>query len=101
MLMQPRPRAETPGPERPSFRCSMFRTSRRILCAQLPIASVEWCALSDSVLCNQNHAEPCFAFHHAIVSIGSLFERSCLDHRADVLQDAEGKGVLGFNRRAG
>jgi hypothetical protein len=59
------------------------------------------CTLSDSVLSNQHHAEPCFAFHHVTVSIGSLFERSCLDHRADILQDAEGKSVLGLNRRAG
>src|SRR3984893_1721398 len=57
--------------------------------------------LSDSVLCNQHHAEPCFALHHASVSIGSLFERNRLDHRADILQDAKGKGVLGINRRAG
>ncbi len=57
--------------------------------------------LSDSVLCNQHHAEPRFALHHAGVSIGSLFERKCLDHRADILKDAEGKGVLAINRRAG
>src|SRR5437016_5294216 len=44
--------------------------------------------------CDQHHAEPCFAFDHASVSISSLLERKCLDHWADVLQDAEGKGVL-------
>src|ERR1700741_3427399 len=46
--------------------------------------------------CNEHHAEPCFALHHASVSISSLFERNCLDHRADILQDAEGNGVLGI-----
>src|SRR5712691_2540032 len=35
------------------------------------------------------------------ISIGSLFERNCLDHRADILQDAEGQSVLGFNCCAG
>jgi hypothetical protein len=64
-------------------------------------SSVGRCFLRDSVLCNQHHTEPCFALHHASVSIGSVFERNCLDHRADILQDAEGKGVLGVNRRAG
>ena len=58
-------------------------------------------ALSDSVLCNEHHAKPCIALHHARISIGGLFERSCLDHRADVLQDAERKRVLLFNRSAG
>ena len=52
------------------------------------------------ILCNQHHAKPCFAVHHASVSISSLFERKCLDHRADILQDAEGKGILGIDRRA-
>src|SRR5882672_2540798 len=45
--------------------------------------------LSDSAFCNQHHAEPRFALHHASVGISSLFERKCLDHRADVLQNAE------------
>jgi Zinc-binding dehydrogenase len=44
---------------------------------QLP--SVGRCAFSGSVLCNQHHAEPCFALHHASVSIGSLFERNVAD----------------------
>jgi hypothetical protein len=57
--------------------------------------------LRDSVLCNQHHTEPRFALHHASVSIGSLFERNCLDHRTDILQDAKGKGVLAINRSAG
>jgi hypothetical protein len=57
--------------------------------------------LNGSILCNQHHAEPCLALHHASVSIGSLFERSCLDHRADILQDAECKGILTINRRTG
>src|SRR2546429_5730257 len=52
-------------------------------------------------LCNQHHAEPCFALHHASVSIGGLFERNCLDHGSDVLQDAESKCVLAVNRRPG
>jgi hypothetical protein len=50
---------------------------------------------------SEDHAEPCFALHHASVSISSLFERNCLDHRADILQNAEGKGVLAIDRRAG
>ena len=41
------------------------------------------------LLCNQPHAEPCLAFHHACVSIGSLFERNCLDHRANILQNVD------------
>ena len=42
----------------------------------------------------QHHAEPCLALHHASVSIGSLFEGNGLDHRANILQNAEGEGVL-------
>jgi hypothetical protein len=38
----------------------------------------------DSVLCNQHHAEACFAFHHAGVSLSGLFERNYLDHRANI-----------------
>jgi hypothetical protein len=34
---------------------------------------------------DQHHAEACFALHHASVSISSLFERNCLDPRADIL----------------
>src|SRR5258705_2180858 len=64
-------------------------------------ASVERCALSGSVFCNQYHTEPCFALHHPSVSIRSPFERKCLDHRTDVLQDTEGKSVLAVYRRAG
>src|SRR5215467_8727676 len=30
--------------------------------------------LSQSAFCDQHHAEPCFAFHHASVSIISLLE---------------------------
>src|SRR5215467_6607183 len=56
--------------------------------------------LSHSVFCDQHHSEPCFALHHASVSIISLLERNCLDHRADILQNAEGKRVLAINRRA-
>ena len=40
--------------------------------------------LSDAVLGNQHHAEACFALHHASVSISGLFERKCLDYRADI-----------------
>jgi hypothetical protein len=43
---------------------------------------------------DQHYAEPCFSLHHASVGISSLFERNCLDHRPNVLEDAEGKGVL-------
>src|SRR5260370_5930659 len=57
------------------------------------------CTLSDSAVRNQHHAEPCFALHHASVSIGSLFERKCLDHRTDIFQDTEGKSVLAINQR--
>src|SRR6185503_4057808 len=49
----------------------------------------------------QHHAEPCFALHHAGVTISSLFERKCLDHRTDILQDAEGQSVFVIDRRAG
>jgi hypothetical protein len=35
---------------------------------------------NDSVFCNQHRAEPCFALHHACVSINTLFERNCLDY---------------------
>src|SRR5260370_39293344 len=59
------------------------------------------CALSGSILCDQHHAKACFALHHGRVSIGSLFERSRLDHRANILQHAEGKRVLLIDRRAG
>src|SRR5439155_25910336 len=62
---------------------------------------VVYAPLSGSVLNKQHHAEPCFALHHASVSICSLFETNGLNHRADILQDAEGKGVLGIDRRSG
>jgi hypothetical protein len=55
---------------------------------------------SETILCNQHHAEPCFALHHASVTISSLFERNRLDHRADVFQNPEGKGVPGIDCRA-
>src|SRR5262245_16137542 len=51
--------------------------------------------------CKQHHAEPGFAFHHSSISISGLFERECLDHRADILRYGEGKGVLAINRSAG
>jgi hypothetical protein len=57
-------------------------------------------ALSEAGFCNQHHAEPRLALHHASVSISSLFERDGLDHRADIFQDAEGKSVLAINRGA-
>ena len=59
------------------------------------------CPLSDFILCNQHNAEPRLALHHASVGIRSLFERNCLDHRADILKDAESQGVLATNRGAG
>ena len=71
------------------------------LTAAFLLASVDWRTLSNSVLRNQHHAEPCFALHHVGVGISSLFERQCFNHRVDIVQDAEGKGVLAINRRAG
>jgi len=56
--------------------------------------------LSDSVVFDQHPAEPCLAWHHASVSITSLFERNRFDLRADILWDAEGKGARGIDRRA-
>src|SRR6266849_8501588 len=56
--------------------------------------------LRGSIPGNQDHAEPRFALHHAGVSVSGLFERKRLDHRANILEDAEGKGVLVINRRA-
>jgi len=41
-------------------------------------------ALSESISCNQHYAESSFTLHHAIVSIRGLFERHCLDFRADI-----------------
>src|SRR5437899_9509131 len=49
---------------------------------------------SGASLCNQHHAKPCLAFHHPSVSIRSLFERNCFDHRPNILEDTEGQGVL-------
>ena len=63
--------------------------------------SVDCGPLSGSVLGNQYHAETRLTFHHASVAISSLFERNCLDHRADILQDAEVEGILAIDRRAG
>src|SRR5262249_8245844 len=60
-----------------------------------------WIGLNDSVLRKERHAEPSFALHHAGVSVSSPFERNCFDHRANILQNAEGKRVLAINRRAG
>src|SRR5580692_10954382 len=56
--------------------------------------------LSRAVLCNQHHAEPRLALHHAGVSIRRLFEWHCLDHRSDVLQNTEGERILRINRRS-
>src|SRR4029077_8471539 len=56
------------------------------------------CALSGSGLRNQHHSEPGLALDHASVGIGSSFERKCLDHGADIFQDAEGESVLAINR---
>ena len=58
-------------------------------------------ASSGSALGNQDHAEARLALHRAGVSISSLFERSCLDHRANVFQDAEGQSVLVIDWCAG
>src|ERR1700730_6567473 len=80
---------------------TMAILSRSPLIVLSSISSLERCALSNSVLCDQHQAELCLALHHASVSISSLFERSCLDHRADILQAAEGKSVLLLDRRAG
>src|SRR5437870_6985031 len=55
---------------------------------------------SGASLCNQHHTKPCFAFHHPSVSIRSLFERNCFNHRANILEDTEGKSVLAIYRRA-
>src|ERR1700676_1802592 len=62
--------------------------------------SICW-LLRGSVLRDQDHAEARFAFHHASVTLSRLFERNCLDHRADILEDAEGESVLVINGRAG
>src|SRR5580692_798320 len=59
------------------------------------------CTLSNSVLCKQHHAEPCFSLHHARIGVRSLFKGSCLDHRANILEDTEGKRVLLIHRRSG
>src|ERR1700737_2499857 len=61
---------------------------------------IAWRTLSCSAFRDQHHAEPRFPLHHAGVSISGLFEGSCLDHRADILQDAEGKDVLSIDWRA-
>src|SRR5713226_2351851 len=74
---------------------AMARASRSSICCPR-----DW-AKKSLLPRDQHHAEPGFALHHASVSIRSLFEGECLDHRADILQDAEGKGVLAINRRAG
>ena len=50
--------------------------------------------------CDQHHPESRFPLHHPGVSISSLFERKCLDHGSDILQNTEGKGVLAIDRRA-
>src|ERR1700730_18235654 len=59
------------------------------------------CTLSNSVLCKQHHPEPCFALHHASEGVRGLFERNCLDHRANILEDTEGKSVLLIYRGSG
>jgi len=50
---------------------------------------------------DQHHAESCFALHHASVGVCSLFERKCLDHLTDSLQNAKGESVLVIDRRPG
>src|SRR2546421_10955672 len=55
---------------------------------------------SGASLCNQHHPKPCLAFHHPSVSIRSLFERNCFDHRPNILEDTEGQRVLAINRRS-
>jgi hypothetical protein len=54
--------------------------------ATLQFPGARW---SNPVLRRQHHAKPGFALQHARISVSSLFERNCLDHRADVLQNAE------------
>src|SRR5262245_10998356 len=43
----------------------------------------------DSILRNQHNAEPCFALHHAGVSLSCLFERNCLYHCRHATQRTE------------
>jgi hypothetical protein len=57
--------------------------------------------LINSGLCNQHHPEPCFALHHACIGVRSLFQGNCLDHRANILEDTEGKSVLLIHRGSG
>src|SRR5437667_464765 len=42
-----------------------------------------------------------FVSHHAGVSFCGLCQRNGFDHRADSFQGAEGKRVLGIDRRSG
>src|SRR4029077_16340641 len=71
------------------------RLQKPVFCS-VPLLS----SLNLSFLHRQNYSEPCFALHHASVSIDSLFKRKRLDHRPNILQDAKGKGVLAFDRCA-
>src|ERR1044072_5804668 len=47
----------------------------------------------------QDDAELCVAAEHARVSLRSLFERICLNHRAHAGQLGEAQRVLGIGRR--
>lgn len=61
-LAQPRRQRWLSCPEVPSSSCPRFRA-----------ASGEPYAFSNSVLCNQHHAEPGFAFYHSSVGLRGLF----------------------------
>ena len=65
------------------------------------ILHLDGSTLGDSILRNQHHSQACLALDHSSISISGPFERKCLDHRADIFQDAEHEGVLGINRYDG
>jgi hypothetical protein len=50
---------------------------------------------------NQHDSEASFISHHASVSFCSMRQRNGFDHRADLLQGAEGKRVLRIYRGTG
>src|SRR3989442_9999646 len=50
---------------------------------------------------DQHDSEASFVSHHAPVSFCSICKRNGFDHRADSMQGAEGKCVLGIYRRSG
>src|SRR5258706_13786467 len=77
---------------------SSHRLALDFLASSISVLPSVFC---DSVLRDQHHTESCFALHHVSVSISSLFERSCLDHRPDFLQYAERESVLLLDRGAG